>query len=314
MRQLGTSDLFVSEVGFGCWPMAGITSIVDSQSDLTRAIHAAVDAGVNFFDTAYSYGYAGESDQLLREALQGKRQAVVIASKVGMHWNEKRERVLDARPAVLIKHAAEILQRLDVEYVDIMYLHAPDGTTPIEEAASGIAEIVRRGWARYAAVSNVDCDQAAAFHRECPVIAVQPYFNMLSAISRRPVTTLVPRKQRRPGLLLGVDERSPGGPFAPSPSIRSARPAIGLRYFSGPVMGQEPGPRRPTGSHRHRCWLYDLPTGHRLDVGSTQITVALCGAKRPSQIIENAQAMALHLDAATLSRVDACIAERGQLS
>ncbi len=168
LRQLGNSDLMVSSVGFGCWPMAGITSIIDSVAEVEAAIGAALDAGVNFFDTAYSYGYAGESDELLRRALQGKRDQAIIASKAGMMWDENHQRRLDAKPATLIKHAEEVLRRLDVEHLDLFYLHTPDGTTPIEESAAAIAEIVRRGWARYAGVSNVTLEQAQAFHAICP--------------------------------------------------------------------------------------------------------------------------------------------------
>ncbi len=178
-RRLGNSDLMVSPVGFGCWPMAGITSLMSEADNPRAAIVAALDAGVNFFDTAYSYGYAGESDELLRTALAGRRHEAIIASKAGMYWNDQRQRVLDSSRATLIQHAQQILQRLDIDALDLFYLHAPDGRTPIEESAEAVAEIVRRGWARYAAVSNVDLAQAQAFHAICPVVAIQPYFNML---------------------------------------------------------------------------------------------------------------------------------------
>lgn len=313
-RRLGNSDLMVSSVGFGCWPMAGITSIIDSTDEVRASIVAALDAGVNFFDTAYSYGYAGESDRLLREALAGRRDEAIIASKAGMYWNENRQRVLDSSGATLIKHAEEILTRLGTDRLDLFYLHTPDGQTPIEESAEAIGQIVQRGLARYAAVSNVSLAQAQAFHAICPVIAIQPYFNMLQQDAVAGLREFCERENiglvcywvLMKGLLAGHLSRH--HQFDP----RDRR--LNYDIFRGESWqrNQDLVDQLRAIAGRTGCTVSQLVIAWTL--AQPGITVALCGAKRPSQIIENAGGMHLPLDAATLAEIDACIAARGQLA
>ena len=313
LRRLGNSDLMVSSVGFGCWPMAGITSIIDSTDDASAAISAALDVGVNFFDTAYSYGYAGESDALLRKALAGRREQAIIASKGGTHWTEKRERVLDSTRATLIQQAEEILKRLNIDHLDLFYLHTPDGQTPIEESAEAIAEIVRRGWSRYAAVSNVTLAQAQAFHAVCPVIAIQPYFNMLQPSAAEELRDFCSRENiglvcywvLMKGLLAGHLQRD--HQFDP----RDRR--LNYDIFRGESWqrNQDLVDRLRAIAGRIGCTVSQLVIAWTL--AQPGITVALCGAKRSSQIVENAGGMQLKLDFATLAEIDACIAERGLL-
>jgi aryl-alcohol dehydrogenase-like predicted oxidoreductase len=313
-RRLGTSDLWVSPVGFGCWPLAGITSIVDSDAECIATIQAALDAGINFFDTAYSYGYAGESDALLKRALQGRRGDAIIASKVGLQWDSQRKRVLDARPATLLANAAEILQRLGVDYVDVMYLHTPDEQTPIEESAAAIQTIVDRGWAKYAAVSNVTPEQAERFQRVCPVIAVQPYFNMLQQeaviglrdFCRRHQVALVCYWVLMKGLLAGHLSRN--HQFDP----RDRR--LNYEIFQGESWqrNQDFLDRLRTIAARQGCTVSQLVIAWTL--AQPDITVALCGAKHPPQIADNAHAMYVQLDSDMLAEIDACIAQRGPVS
>lgn len=313
-RRLGNSDLMVSSVGFGCWPIAGITSIIDSTDEVRASIVSALDAGVNFFDTAYSYGYAGESDTLLREALAGRRDEAIIASKAGMYWNENRQRVLDSSGKTLIKHAEEILTRLGTDRLDLFYLHTPDGQTPIEESAEAIGQIVKRGLARYAAVSNVSLAQAQAFHAICPVIAIQPYFNMLqqdAVVSLREFCGrenigLVCYWVLMKGLLAGHLSRH--HQFDP----RDRR--LNYDIFRGESWqrNQDLVDQLRAIAGRTGCTVSQLVIAWTL--AQPGITVALCGAKRPSQIIDNAGGMHLQLDAATLAEIDACIAARGQLA
>ncbi|MCC6509389.1 MAG: aldo/keto reductase [Pirellulaceae bacterium] len=314
LRQLGNSDLLVSPVGLGLWPIAGITSIVDSAADSVSTVQAALDAGINFFDTAYSYGYEGQSDAILRQALQGRRQQAVLASKVGMHWNAGRERVLDATRATILKHTEQILQRLGTDYLDVMYLHAPDGTTPIEESAAAVSEVLKRGWARYAAVSNVTLSQAQAFHAVCPVIAIQPYFNMLQQSAVTELRTFCHQQNialvcywvLMKGLLAGHlsrdhqfdprDRRLNYDIFRGESWQRNQDLVDQLRRIAGQVGSSV--------SQLVIAWTLAQP----------DITVALCGAKRPAQIIDNAGAMKLTLPPETLAEINACIAQRGPVS
>ena len=119
-RPLGDSGVAVTPVALGCWPMAGVTTLGATHADGVATVHAALDAGVNHFDTAYVYGPNGESDAILAEALEGRRDEVVIASKVGIHYDEvvagqKPEMSQDARPETLRRECDELLGRLKTD-------------------------------------------------------------------------------------------------------------------------------------------------------------------------------------------------------
>ncbi len=306
---LGNEALRVSSVGLGCWPMAGITSVGVTDEHSLATIQAALDAGINFFDTAYAYGYEGQSDRILSHALRGRRDRVVLASKVGMFWDANKQRVYDGRPETLLKHAQEVLRRLDVEYVDLMYLHAVDPLVTIEKSAEAIAEIVRRGWARWAGVSNVDLDQARRFHTVCPVIAMQPPFNMLQQQSvsalrdfcREHTIGLVCYWVLMKGLLAGHLNRD--HQFDP----RDRR--LSYEIFRGELWkrNQDFLDHLRAIAQRNDCTVSQLVVAWTLQ--QPVITVALCGAKRPEQIVETAAAMHLKLAPEIFQEIDQRISE-----
>lgn len=307
-RRLGNSELEVSPIGFGCWPIAGVSTLGVNDTDSFATLQAALDAGINFFDTAYSYGYNGEADRILARLLKEHRHEIVVASKVGQYFNGHRERVVDGRPHVLIEHASQVLQRLGVTHVDVMYLHVPDPQVPLAESAGAIAEILRNGWARYAAVSNVDAAQLAEFHAVCPVVVTQPPFNMLQ---QRDFESL--------------------RPFCLDANIGVASYWALMKGLLAGKMTRDhqfdPRDKRLTyavyqGQAWQRC--QDLLDKLRLlaseldatvaqvvlawTVAQPGITTALCGAKRPQQIQETARAMEVALDTDSLSQIDSWIA------
>lgn len=308
--RLGKSDLIVSRVGFGCWPIAGITSLVDSDSESVATIQAAIETGINFFDTAYSYGYSGQSDELLRRAIQGRRDQAIIASKVGMHWTPEGARALDARPCTLIDHAQQILKRLDVDHVDLMYLHTPDGKTPIEESAAAIQTIVDKGWARYAGVSNVTADQAERFHSVCPVVAIQPYFNMLQqdavaglrGFCNRHQIALVCFWVLMKGLLAGHLKRD--HQFDP----RDRRLTYDIFQGTAWQRNQDLVDRLREIAARVGCSVSQLVIAWSL--AQPNVTVALAGAKHPAQVLDNVVGMRIELTPSILGEIDGCITQR----
>src|SRR5262249_28598740 len=98
LRMLGRTDIRVTPVAMGCWPITGITSIDVNERDSVRTLEAAFEAGITFFDTAYCYGFEGESERMIGRALGPHRDEIVVATKGGLHWeNGKQGR--DASPA-----------------------------------------------------------------------------------------------------------------------------------------------------------------------------------------------------------------------
>ncbi len=304
-RRLGTSDLLVSPVSFGCWPIAGISSLEVNDRDSLATLHAACDAGINFFDTAYSYGYDGEADRLLAQVLRERGEKLIVASKVGSHYRPDRTRTVDGRPVTLIRHAQEIVERLGVEAVDVMYLHEPDPQVPIKESAAAIAEIIRRGWARYAGVSNVSLQQLAAFHQTCPIIVVQPPFNMLQPESLDAIRSYCMEQQigvacywvLMKGLLAGKllrdhqfdpRDRRLNYPIYQGVAWERAQDLLDALRAIATVKGC-------TVSQLVIAWTLQQPA----------ITTAICGAKRSQQITETAFAMQVQLNPSELEQVGA---------
>lgn len=177
-RVLGKSALEVSALGMGCWAIGGPWNFgtdeeqwaagwgqVDDQESL-RAIQAGLDAGVNFFDTAANYG-AGHSERILGQALKGRREQVVIATKFGFLVNpEAREvRIDDDRIVANIRQDCEnSLRRLDTDYIDIFQLH--QGSYDPEKAPRAMAvleDLVAEGKIRWYGWSTDDPERARVF-------------------------------------------------------------------------------------------------------------------------------------------------------
>ena len=181
-RRLGQTDLYVSPVALGCWPIAGMTSLDVNDKDSLATLAAAIDCGINFIDTAHCYGADGESETLIGKAIRdrgSKRDDLVIASKGGIHWDAQGIRHYDGSPKRIIKECELSLQRMDIEAIDLYYLHAPDPNVPVAETATAFTKLIETGKIRSVGVSNLSVEQMEDFHQVCPVSAVQPPYNML---------------------------------------------------------------------------------------------------------------------------------------
>jgi aryl-alcohol dehydrogenase-like predicted oxidoreductase len=152
-RRLGDSEVEVSVVGLGC-------NQLGRRLDLegTRAVvDAALDSGITFFDTADIYGGAGRSEELLGEALAGRRDGIVVGTKFGMDMGDGKG---PRGSAGYIRDAIEAsLRRLRTDVIDLYQYHAPDGVTPIEETLGALDELVRAGKVRAVGCSKFDAAQ-----------------------------------------------------------------------------------------------------------------------------------------------------------
>jgi len=151
-RQLGTSGLTVSVVGIGCNNFGARMA----DEDVPTVVDAAIDAGVNLFDTADIYGGAGGSETLLGKALKGKRDSVVLATKFGMDMggsNGPDWGVRGSRRYIRLAVEAS-LRRLQTDWIDLYQMHQPDENTPIEETLDVLTDLVHEGKVRYLGSSN----------------------------------------------------------------------------------------------------------------------------------------------------------------
>jgi aryl-alcohol dehydrogenase-like predicted oxidoreductase len=158
LRRLGSSDLTVSVVGLGCNNVGRVVDLTGTRA----VVDAALDAGINFLDTAERYGERlGDSERLLGEALRGRRAEVVLATKFGGGPPGGTAR----GSAEYIRTAVEgSLERLQTDYIDLLYYHAPDGVTPIAETLAALNELIEQGRVRAIGCSNFIAAQLAEAH------------------------------------------------------------------------------------------------------------------------------------------------------
>ena len=151
-RQVGRSGLTVSTIGLGC---NGFGERLDDSSS-TEVLHAALDAGITFFDTADSYG-DGASEAIIGRAVAGRRDEVVLATKGG--WDPRRRFGPDWEPRLsrryLMRALEGSLRRLGTDHVDLYQMHMPDGITPIEETLQTLSDMVDAGKVRYIGLGHL---------------------------------------------------------------------------------------------------------------------------------------------------------------
>ncbi|MGH7199486.1 MAG: aldo/keto reductase [Planctomycetaceae bacterium] len=309
-RLLGRTGIAITPIAMGCWPITGITSIDVTESHSLQTLEAALDAGINVFDTAYCYGYDGESERMIGRALGDRREEIVIATKGGIHWQD-RTQVKDGRPETLRRECDESLQRLGTDRVELYYLHAPDPNVPLAESAGAIRDLIDAGKVLSAGLSNATRAQLAEFHRVCPLAAYQPHYNMLQRemeSSQWPwcvehgVSVMVYWPLMK-GLLAGKLRRD-----------HQWNPRDGRRKYPM-FQGEE---WRKTHDFIDRLRPLADEAGLTLaqlviqwTVSRPGITAALCGAKRPEQIRENAAALDRPLSEDQIARINQTIADRG---
>ncbi len=316
-RPLGNTGIEITPVAMGCWPIAGVTSINVTLADSLKTLEAALEAGINFFDTAYCYGYEGESERMIAEALGHRRDAIVIATKGGIHWETdptgKMAQGRDASPKTLRTQCETSLQRLGTDRVELYYLHAPDPKVPIEDSAGAIKELIDEGKAQSAGVSNANVEQLEAFAKVCPLAAYQPHYNML----QREIEDAELPWCREHGVSLMVYWPLMKGLLAGKlPRDHQFDPKDGRQKY--PMFhGSE--------WQKNQDFLDGLrPIAEELGKSVAEvvinwtihrpgITAALCGAKRPEQIRETAAALTWELSAEHTARINAAIQNRGPI-
>ena len=313
-RPLGNSPVAVGPLGLGCWPLAGMTRDGITPEAALATVAAAVDAGITHLDTAYCYGEQGESERAIREGLRGRRDRVILAGKCGIHWEPGRTQCVDGRPTRLQREVDESLARLGTDRLDLLYLHAPDPTIPIEESAGALRSLLEAGKARAIGGSNMTVAQLARFSAVCPLAACQMPYNMLQrgiedAVlpwCRRNQVAMVVYWPLMKGLLAGRMHR--GQVFAASDS-RHKYPMFNGAEFERNLDFVDA--LRPIAA-RLQCDLPDLVLAWTAEQDG--ITSVLFGATSPDQVIANARALACDLDDEARAAIRLAIVERGPVA
>lgn len=176
-NQLGSSELYVSEIGLGCM------SLGTDEGQAVKLIHEALDRGVNFLDTADLYD-EGRNEELVGQAVQGRREDVIIATKVGNRrvpgqdgwvWDPSKEYIKSA--------VKDSLRRLGTDYIDLYQLHGGTLEDPIDETIEAFEELKREGWIRYYGISSIRPNVIREYVAKSNIVSVMSQYSILD---RRP--------------------------------------------------------------------------------------------------------------------------------
>jgi len=181
-RRLGWTGLELTVIGMGTWAAGGGNWKFgwgpQDDNDTIRAIHEAVDCGINWIDTAAVYGL-GRSEEVTGRALRGKK-GVIIATKCGRLWNNDGSEIFGRLKSESVKKECEdSLKRLGVETIDLYQMHWPQPEEDIEEAWTAMQELRREGKIRFAGVSNFSVSQLEKISRIAKPASLQPPYSLL---------------------------------------------------------------------------------------------------------------------------------------
>lgn len=313
-RQLGKTDMQFTTVGLGTWAMGGPWEYGWGPQDDDEAIAAvleALDQGINWIDTAPAYGL-GHSEELIGRALKQTRHKPYIATKCGILWNERKERVPRLKRDSVRRECHDSLRRLGVETIDLYQMHWAEPEPDIEEAWEEMARLAKEGKVRYLGVSNYSVQQMERVAPIHPISSLQPPYSML----RRDVEGellgycaehdigVVAYSPMQRGLLAGKFDHERLAALAPDDHRRRA-PEFQEPQFSATlelVEGlKEIAERRGrTVAQLAVSWVLRRP----------EVTAAIVGARRPGQIAETAPAADWNLSQEDIEEIEKLLARR----
>lgn len=305
------THIISSRIALGTWAMGGWMWGGSEDKESIRTIHAALDDGINLIDTAPIYGY-GRSEEIVGEALRqgGRRDSVILATKVGLDWTNGKVERNSTRQRILHEFE-DSLRRLQTDYIDIYQVHWPDPLVPIEETAATLRELYEQGRIRAIGVSNYSPAEMARFSAVAPLHTIQPPYNLFEreiedeilpfAVGRR-ITTLTYGALCR-GLLSGAmrldrqfangDMRKTTDPkFQPPHFAEYLNAASKLDAFARENYGKRV-------IHLAVRWLLDQPG----------VGVALWGARHPEQLAAIREVIGWSLGKSGFAAIDAILRE-----
>ena len=281
------------------------------EKESIRTIHAALDQGINLIDTAPVYGY-GRSEEIVGEAVRqhGRRESVILATKVGIDWtNGKIER--NSTRQRILQELEDSLRRLQTNYIDIYQVHWPDPLVPVEETAATLRELFEQGKIRAIGVSNYSPDEMERFKAIAPLHTIQPPYNLfereiehdvLPYALRRGITTLTYGALCR-GLLSGAmkaDRQFANDDMRKTTDPKFQEPHFG-EYLNAAskldAFARENFGKRVI--HLAVRWLLDQPG----------VGVALWGARRPEQLAPIKEVSGWSLTKSDFVAIDAILRE-----
>ena len=302
-RPLGRTNLSVSALGLGCMGMSEFYGARDDGESLAT-LEAALAAGIDFFDTADTYGH-GHNEELVGRFLKGRHDKMVLATKFGIVRKPGAyERRVDNSPAYIRAACDASLKRLGVERIDLYYMHRRNPDVPIEESVGAMAELVGQGKVKALGLSEVSVETLRRAHKVHPIAAVQseyslwtrdPEQGMLQACAELGVTFVAYSPLGRafltgtvsnPAALPEGDFRKASPRFQAEALERNNRLVAALEKFAGEHKAKP--------AQIALAWL----------LGKHPHVVPIPGTKRRTYLAQNAAAAEIKLAAADIAELD----------
>ncbi len=312
-RPLGRSGLHLTTIGLGTWAMGGSgwTFGWGEQDDAesVRAIRAGLDAGINWIDTAAVYGL-GRAERIVGQAIAGRRDEVIVATKCGRVWDESRTIGKRLCRESVVAEVDASLARLGIDVIDLYQIHWPEPDEEIEEGWATVADLIRIGKVRFGGVCNFSVSQLERAQRIHPIASLQPPYSMLKrdieadilpwceahgvgivAYSPMQAGLLTGAFTRERAAALGADDWRSRNPFFQEPMLSAnLRVVDGLRPIAARLG--------ITVAELALAWVLRLPA----------VTSAIAGARRPAQIQETVQAGAVQLPPDVIAEIETLLA------
>lgn len=313
-QQLGTTELEFTVIGLGTWAIGGPWEVgwgPQDDDEAIAAIIAAIDAGLNWIDTAPIYG-CGHSEELVGQALRKMSQKPLIATKCGIRWDRNRCKIPWLKPDSVEQECHESLKRLGIDTIDLYQMHRPEPEEDIEWAWETMARLWEQGKVRYLGVSNCTIEQMQRLSRIAPIHSVQPLYSMIHReiepelldYCKEHHIGVIPYSCMGRGLLTGKFDHKRLANLAPDdhrhryPDFQEPRFSATLELVNGLQEIAE----------------YDNRTVAQVAIAWTlyhpAVTSAIVGARRPEQILETVQAGDYELSQDQMQHINGLLSHR----
>lgn len=306
--RFGRTELEVSPIVLGTWVTGGWAWGGADESASIAALLRAFELGINFVDTAPVYGF-GTSERIVGEAVRqwGHRDALVLATKCGLEWDEKERVSRNARPQRIRAEIDGSLARLGVDTIDLYQIHWPDSRTPFDASMETLVRLQEAGKIRWIGLSNFSVEQMEACRRHGDVVSLQPPFNLFEREAEREIlpycvrsglATLVYGGLCR-GMLTGKfsgDEQFPRG------DLRRGDPKFKPDRFKQYAKAVE-DIRKIAAGYGKTVAQFSL----RWALQQPGVTTVIAGARTAAQVEDNAGVSGWRITSEDLARVDAVL-------
>jgi len=313
-RRLGNTDLELTTVGLGTWAMGGPWQYgwgPQDDDEAIGAILAALDMGINWIDTAPAYGL-GHSEELIRQALKQVKKKPLIATKCGILWNEKKEKVTCLKRQSIRDECHASLKRLSIDVIDLYQMHWPDPDEDVEEAWEEMVRLLNEGKVRYLGVSNFNVEQIERVQKIHPPVSLQPPYSMLHREVEDELLDYCGRNKMgviayspiQRGLLTGKFDLALFEALAPDDHLRKSPDFLEPRFSATLELVEEL--KKIAERNGRTCaelaisWVLRRP----------EVTAAIVGARNPQQIIETAPAADWDLSEKDIEKIERLLAKR----